>query len=136
MYIVPLAIKQRAPGVRQVFALLERNGTYMISLEATQATAIEAGIEFADLNGLALSAKPVQLDTLVFLPVDIDRTDFSAFYSWREVLPGTVPSKEVWRNFIWVSDSLNVNSQLNEIRIGDPHHTVYSVLTAYLKTFD
>jgi hypothetical protein len=136
MYIVPIAIRQRCPGVKQVFALLERNGTYMISVDATQGTAIEAGLEFAELNGLALSAQPLQADGIIFLPVDIHRTDFSAFYTWREVLPGTAPSKEVWRQFIWVSDSLNVNTLLNQISIGHPDHTAYSVLTTYLKTFD
>jgi len=70
---------------------------------------------------------------LIFLPVDCDKTDMSSFYSWREVLPGTVPSKEVWRQFVWASDSLDVNLLLNSILIGDPEHSVYSVLNAYLK---
>jgi hypothetical protein len=104
-----------------------------MSLDAGS-TPVEAALEFADGNGLALSGKPIQMGTLVFLPVDMGRTDFSAFYSWREVPPGTVPSKEVWRQFTWVSDSLDVNTLLNQIVIGDPDHTVYSVLNAYLKT--
>jgi len=135
MYIVPLAVHERSPGVKQIFALLERNGTYMISLDSAESP-IQAGRQFAELNGLVLLAQPMTVGDLVFLPVDIRRTDFSSFYSWREVLPGTAPSKEVWRQFIWVSDSLNINTQLNQILIGGPGHTVYSVVSAYLKTFD
>lgn len=126
MYVVPITVRQRNPSVKQVSVLLERNGTHLISLDGT-------GEEFAELNGLVLSSKPFQVGTIVYLPVDADRTDFSSFYSWREVAPGTVPSKEVWRQFVWVSDSLDVNTMLNEIVIGEPGLTVYSVLTAYLK---
>lgn len=128
-------MRSRSPSIKQIFALLERNGTYLISLEPGDAAPVELAREFAKLNGLALTADPVQAGELVFLPVDPDRTDFSAFYSWREVLPGTAPSKEVWRQFTWVSDSLGVNQQLNDILVGQPNHSVYSVLSAYLKTF-
>jgi hypothetical protein len=90
--------------------------------------------EFAEANGLPLLGKPQEVGEIVFLSVDMKRTDFSAFYSWREVPPGTVPSKEVWRQFTWVSDSLDVNTLLNQIIVAEPAHTVYSVLNAYLKT--
>lgn len=126
MYVLPITVRQRSPAVKQVSVLLERNGTHLISLDGT-------GEEFAELNGLALSGNPFQVGNIVYLPVDADRTDFSSFYSWREVAPGTVPPKEVWRHFVWVSDSLDVNTMLNEIVIGEPGLTVYSVLTAYLK---
>lgn len=126
MYILPIAMRERRAHVKQVSVLLERNGTHLISLDGT-------GEEFAELNGLILSGKPFQVGSILYLPVDVDRTDFSAFYSWREVAPGTVPSKEVWRQFVWVSDSLDVNTMLNEISIGDSGMTVYSVLAAYLK---
>jgi hypothetical protein len=90
--------------------------------------------EFAEANGLALLGKPQEIGEIVFLPIDMERTDFSAFYSWREVPPGTVPSKEVWRQFTWVSELLDVNTLLNQIVLGEPAHTAYSVLNAYLKT--
>lgn len=133
MYVVPLAVRNRGPAIKQIFALLERNGTYLISLGPGDG--VEIAREFAELNGLVLTADPVQAGELVFLSVDPDRTDFSAFYSWREVLPGTAPSKEVWRQFTWVSESLGVNQQLNDILVGQPNHSIYSVLSAYLKTF-
>jgi hypothetical protein len=89
--------------------------------------------QFAEVNGIALAGEPLTLGSCVFLPVDIRRTDFAAFYSWREVPPGTVPSKEVWRQFTWVSDSFDVNTMLNGIILGETGHTAYSVLHAYLK---
>lgn len=120
--------------MKQVWALLERNGTHLMTLDSTDGTPIDAAREFAESNGLALSAEPIQEGSLIFLPVDRRRTDFSAFYSWREVPPGTTPPKEVWRQFVWVSESLDVNILLDQIVLGEPEHTVYSVLNAYLKT--
>jgi len=129
MYIVPIAIRERSASVKQIWILLERNGSHLISLESgTDAH------QFADLNGLVLASEPVNAGPLTFLPVDMDRTDMSSFYSWREVVPGTVPSKEVWRQFVWVSDSLDVNKLLNDIVVGEPDHTVFSILRTYLKT--
>lgn len=129
MYIVPIAIRERSPSVKQIWVLLERNGAHLMSLEpGTDAR------QFADVNGLVLASDPVNAGGLVFLPVDISRTDMSSFYSWREVVPGTVPSKEVWRQFVWVSDSLDVNKLLNDIVVGEPEHTVFSILRTYLKT--
>jgi hypothetical protein len=134
MYVVPIALHKMAADVKQIWVLLERNGTHLMSLDLGGNTPLTAAREFADTNGIALDGDPIHLEDLVFLRVDTSRTDFSAFYTWREVLPGTVPWKEVWRQFTWVSDSLDVNTFLNEIRIGEPEHSVYSVLNAYLKT--
>jgi len=128
MYIVPIAVHKRTPDVKQIWVLLERNGTHLMFLDSGSDAR-----EFADGNGLALTGDPIQIGDLMFLPVDMRQTDFSGFYSWREVVPGTVPPKEVWRQFTWVADSLDVNILLNQIVIGEPEHTVYSVLNAYLK---
>ena len=124
----------RSPGVKQIWILLERNGTHLITLDSGDSTPVNAGLEFAEANGLVLSGEPSQRESLLFLPVDMRRTDFSGFYSWREVLPGTTPPKEVWRQFVWVSDSLDVNPLLDQLVIGESEHTVYSVVNAYLKT--
>ena len=134
MYIVPFAVHNRSGNVKQIWVLLERNGTHLVSLDVDD-TPVNAALEFAEANGIALSSQPFQDGSLVFLPVDIHKTDFSAFYSWREVPPGTVPAKEVWRQFTWVSDSLNVNTLLNEILLGDPKYTAFTVLNAYLKRY-
>jgi hypothetical protein len=128
MYIVPIAIHQRTPSITQIWILLERNGTHLISLDVGMDAA-----QFAEVNGIALAGEPTTVGSCTFLPVDMRHTDFSAFYTWREVPPGTVPSKEVWRQFTWVSDSLDVNTMLNGISLGEGGHTVYSVLDAYLK---
>ena len=130
MYIVPIGVCERSPTVKQIQVLLERNGTHLMTLEGD---GLDAAVEFAEANGLVLSSEPFQDGSLVFLPVDLKRTDFSCFYTWREVLPGTVPAKEVWRQFTWVSDALNVNTLLSELVVGTPGHTIYSVLDAYLK---
>ncbi len=134
MYIVPIAVHDRGPNIKQIHLFLERNGTYLISLDGANDSPVSAAHEFAEVNGLVLSSEPFQDGSLLFLPVDLGRTDMSSFYSWREVPPGTVPVKEVWRQFTWVSDTLNVNTLLNEIVIGYDEHTVYTVLKAYLKT--
>jgi len=135
MYIVPIAIHDRSPTAKQVWILLERNGTHLMSIDVDTDTPVNAAIEFAELNGIAPLSTPFQVGSAIFLPVDIHKTDFSAFYSWREVPPTTMPSKEVWRQFVWMSDSLNVNTLLNDIIVAEPGHTVYSVLNTYLKTF-
>ena len=129
MYIVPIAMRNRSSTVKQIWVLLDRNGTHLMSLDTGSSAQ-----EFAEANGLALLGKPQEIGEIVFLPIDMERTDFSAFYSWREVPPGTVPSKEVWRQFTWVSELLDVNTLLNQIVLGEPAHTAYSVLNAYLKT--
>jgi len=134
MYIVPIAVRNRGQGLKQVWALLERNGNHLISLDVNEEGPELAAKDFAELNGLSLTREPVHVDDLVFLSIDTHSTDFSNFYSWREVAPGTVPQKEVWRQFLWAPDSLSVNTLLNEIQIGGPNHTVYSVLNTYLKT--
>lgn len=94
MYIVPIALRPRGRDIQQVWVLLERNGTRLMTVDTVGNSPVSAAREFADANGLVLSSEPVESGTLVFLPVDIDATDFSSFYTWREVLPGTVPSKE------------------------------------------
>lgn len=122
-------MRNRSSTVKQIWILLDRNGTHLMSLDTGSSAQ-----EFAEANGLALLGKPQEIGEIVFLPIDMERTDFSAFYSWREVPPGTVPSKEVWRQFTWVSELLDVNTLLNQIVLGEPAHTAYSVLNAYLKT--
>jgi hypothetical protein len=133
MYIVPIATRARGSDIQQIWLLLERNGTHLMSVDTIGNSPVSSAEQFADANGLVLSSEPFESHGLIFLPVDCDKTDMSSFYSWREVLPGTVPSKEVWRQFVWASDSLDVNLLLNSILIGDPEYSVYSVLNAYLK---
>jgi len=130
MYIVPIAVHDRSPGVKQVSILLERNGTHLMTFDSVGSSPLE----FAESNGIILAAKPIQTESLIFLPVDIRRTDFSAFYTWREVPPGTTPPKDVWRQFVWVSESLDVNVLLDQIVVGEAEHSIYRILNAYLKT--
>ena len=83
MYIVPVAVYDRSPGVKQISIMLERNGTHLMTLDSVDGSPVNAALEFAESNGILLSADAVQRESLIFLPVDIRRTDFSAFYTWR-----------------------------------------------------
>jgi len=103
-----------------------------MSLDVARDSPVQAAKEFAEANGLALESEPLYMDTLLFLPVDIDRTDFSGFYTWREVPPGTIPTKEVWRSFVWVTENLGVNIFLQQILLAEAEHSAYSIITSYL----
>ena len=60
MYIVPIAVRERSPSVKQIWMLLERNGSHLMSLEpGTYAR------QFADVNGLVLASEPINAAGLV-----------------------------------------------------------------------
>lgn len=142
MYIVPVLIGTARPsGIQQYWLFLERNGTHLIQLDATPADAVDAAKSFADANDICLLGEPVLTGNLVFVTVDASKTDLTGFYSWREVPTGTIPSKELWRPFLWVSsndsaDPLGVNKMLDGIAIAEAPHTVSRVISAFrdLKT--
>ena len=138
MYVAPvLTGKSTSPGIQQYWLFLERNGTHLIRLEATEATAAaESAKEFADLNEIRFLGEPHVVGDIVFLCVDPAKTDLGAFYSWREVTAATIPSKEVWRPFLWVSsaeqtDPLGVNKMLEGITIAEAPHTVFRTISAF-----
>jgi hypothetical protein len=122
MFIVPYLARQLPNGLQQVWLFLERNGTHLIEIDASTAAA------YAATNGLG--AGPIkQVGDLLFLPVSIDEPGLAEFYSWREVVPGTLPLKEVWRPFIWsAATDLGVNGLLQDIQLSQTH-TAFSVLS-------
>ncbi len=141
MYIIPV-VESRKSGasehLRQFWLFLERNGTHLIETEATDAdAAVAAAQEFFEQNELSPSAEPFCIGDLVFAPVDATDKDLAAFYTWAETPPGTIPSREVWRPFLWASspdqvDPWGVNKLLDGIILSGANHTAFSVLRAYL----
>lgn len=130
MYIVPVFHSPlKSSSIQQTWLFLERNGNHLIEIES-----IAAAEAFAQENGLILSAAPYLRGDLIFLPVDPVATALQDFYTWREIVPGSVPLKEAWRSFLWAEEELGVNRYLEEVVIGEPNHTVYSVLESYFES--
>lgn len=136
MYIVPVLYTAR-PGtdLKQIWLFLERNGTHLIELDDGEP--VKAAKEFLETNGMTAAAEPIVVGDMVFMGIDPTSNDINSFYTWKEVPAGTIPSKEVWRSFLWLSangvDPLGVNRLLDTITLSDKH-TVFSVLSSYLKT--
>lgn len=136
MFIVPVLYKSRATELQQLWIFLERNGTHLIELSATAENAVEAAKEFLTTNEMTGVGEPIVVGDLVFVEIDPASKDIASFYTWREVPPGTIPSKEVWRSFLWLSskensDPFGVNRLLDSISLAEPSHSAFSVLAAY-----
>lgn len=135
MFILPFVqLPQRAVGLQQIWLFLERNGTHLIEVDrATQEDATQYAKEFMELNGLSSAAPPFFAENVVFCPVDPSAATLKDCYTWKETPSGTVPPREVWRTFLWVSseegqDPWGVNTLMSGIRLSDDSHTAYSVL--------
>lgn len=132
MYILPI-ITRRLPGknMDSVWLFLERNGTNLINGSAENP--IESAKQFMVENDMPLNGEPYVRGNIVFGPVDVNSPKLNAFYSWQETPPGTIPVRDVWRNFLWVpgNDTLNINNLLKDIQISEEGDTVYSVCAAY-----
>jgi hypothetical protein len=100
MHIVPIVLTPVKRGTKynlvKCSLLLERNGSGCI-----QVASLEDAKEFCSKNGLVLKGEPLCSKDVVFVEVDPAATILSEFYTWNEVLPSTVPMKEVWRPFVW-----------------------------------
>ena len=140
MYILPILVLSKPnTNLKQIWLFLERNGNHLIQLEATNETALVAAGEFLKLNEMESIGEPIIIGDIVFASIDPSSKELSSFYTWREVAPGSIPSKDVWRSFLWLSysdssDPLGVNRLLDTISLTDKGHNVYSVLSSYLKT--
>lgn len=130
VYVVPI-VCQNIASKNNVFLvkcslLLDRNGTSCINTNAPE--------EFAETNDLVLLSQNT-VDEIVFLEVDASKTDLQNFYTWSEVLPNTVPMKEVWRTFIWnTADVDNWGTNMNLNTIDCSPFSIGHVLNAYFKT--
>jgi hypothetical protein len=135
MYLVPiLQVKQEGTDILKFWVFLERNGNHLIQLDGPDY--ISAAETFSSDNGLTLLRSPVQLGDYVYIHVDSATRDLNLFYTWRETPNGTLPLKEAWRAFLWISDESNrdplgVNTLLKSISLGEPTHTAYSVLNTW-----
>lgn len=140
MYILPILVLSKPnTNLKQIWLFLERNGNHLIQLEATNESALVAAGEFLKLNEMESIGEPIIIGDIVFASIDPSSKELSSFYTWREVPPGSIPSKDVWRSFLWLSysdssDPLGVNRLLDTISLTDKGHNVYSVLSSYLKT--
>ena len=140
MYILPILVLSKPnTNLKQIWLFLERNGNHLIQLEATNESALVAAGEFLKLNEMESVGEPIIIGDIVFASIDPSSKELSSFYTWREVPPGSIPSKDVWRSFLWLSysdssDPLGVNRLLDTISLTDKGHNVYSVLSSYLKT--
>jgi len=141
MFIAPILLNGRTgTNLKQIWLFLERNGTHLIQIDATdEATAIHAANEFVAFNDMTAIGVPVVVGDIVFVNIDPASKDIHSFYTWKEVPAGTIPSKEAWRSFLWVStkdnvDPLGVNRLLDSIPLAEKTHSAFSVVTSYLKT--
>jgi hypothetical protein len=140
MYIVPILVKSNPnTNLKQIWLFLERNGNHLIHLDATDDTALVFAKKFLALNEMETIGEPIIIGDTVFASIDPSSKELSSFYTWREVSPGTIPSKDVWRSFLWLSysdssDPLGTNRLLDTISLTDQGHNVYSVISSYLKT--
>lgn len=121
---------ERSPGLQQIWLFLERNGSHLIEIDASD-NAVDHAKEFAELNSLALLDEPHCIDDIVYCPIEPTKSDLNSCYSWKETAPGTEP-KEAWRTFLWASaadntDPWGVNRLMDGISLSDKN-TVYSVL--------
>jgi hypothetical protein len=140
MYILPVVVSSKPnTDLKQFWLFLERNGNHLIELEATPETAAAAAADFLETNGMQPLGQPILVNDIIFATIDPMSKDLSSFYTWREVPPGTIPTKEVWRSFLWLStqesaDPLGVNRLLDTIPLADHGHSAFSVVSSYLKT--
>jgi hypothetical protein len=132
MYLLPILVDRRSALLSQAWLFLERNGTHMIEVPS-----LEAASAFLAENEIPVAGPPFLqkgLPDILFAPVDPNAKGLDAFYSWREVIPGSIPTKEAWRNFLWDSGgTLGINAHLGEILVS-PSHTVAQILEGFFAT--
>jgi hypothetical protein len=85
-----------------------------------------------DLSKFLLTDKELG-DNIIYCEVLPDRASLSNFYTWKETPPGTTPTREVWRPFLWVvspegNDTWGVNSLMSSISLSETQ-SVYSLLS-------
>jgi len=124
MFLVPYVVRSLPNEIQQVWLFLERNGTHLMETESAA-----AATAFAAANGLG-TGPTKQVGDILFLQVSASEPGLSDFYAWRDIVPGSLPLKEVWRPFLWsLNPELGVNVPLQEMTLA-PGHTAYTVLTA------
>ena len=122
-----------ATTMRQVWLLLERNGTFCSSVES-----VEDAATYATENEIPLAGAPFLRGGAVFLPVDSASSLLDQFYTWNETRPDEQPMRTVWRPFIWItannsdSDVWGTNVHLKDVLVGNGL-SVFQIITDYFE---
>jgi hypothetical protein len=134
MYLIPIVempVKNNEKyNLLKCSIFLERNGSACISIASLEAAKI-----YCAHNEIFLLGNPLVVGELIFAAVDPVKTDLSAFYTWSEVFPATLPMREVWRPFVWndvSTDTWGTNTYLDTIEC-EPY-SIGHLLFTYFKT--
>jgi len=124
MFLVPYILLPKSPTLHCIWLFLERNGTHLIEVAGSIS-------EFLEANELVAAAPPRTVGDITFVEIS-PNSDLASFYTWKETPPGTTPSREVWRAFLWAfsdtdEDPWGVNRQMETITLSQSY-TAYSVL--------
>lgn len=122
MFIAPILFGKQSGDITMMWVFLERNGTHLITVDG-----LAEATEFLEQNGFKYTSLTKKGDVLY--AIVSPTTDLSQFYTWTEVPPGTIPTRELWRPFIWTSVSQGTNEFLKTIPLA-PSVDAYSLLAA------
>ena len=125
--MVPYLKTSIAPNLLQIWILLERNGSHLMEIGS-----IEEALDFSVQNGIV--CEMVSQGDLIFMELK-NQLGLAAYYSWGEVLPGSIPSKEVWRPFLWTTGNEGVNHLLDSVQLS-PRYTAHSLIKPILSLSD
>lgn len=139
MYVIPIFERTinsiDTACIKQIWMLLERNGTYCSTVET-----VEDAIAYATENDIPLKGgEPVVSAPFIFLPVDSTSDQLDLFYTWNETRVDEQPMRHCWRPFSWIYSNTNANDDiwgtnvyLKDDFIGD-NISVFDVVTEYFK---
>ena len=137
MYVVPIferVINSMEGGeMKQIWVLLERNGTYCSSVET-----LEDATTYANENDIPILGQPVKSKNFIFLHVDSASHLLDQFFSWNETSPDEQPMRTVWRPFLWISndsseDVWGVNTHLKDVQVGQSV-SAFDLIVEYIQS--
>jgi hypothetical protein len=136
MYVVPIFQRmlnsKEGVDIKQIWTLLERNGTYCSSVET-----VEDALAYAKENEIPLNGEPLVSAHFIFLPVDSTSPLLDGFYTWNETQPDEQPMRTVWRPFVWISNSISkdvwgTNIYLKDFNIGN-NLSIFDLVNEYFE---
>ena len=127
MFIVPILFGKKSGHITMIWMFLERNGNHLISVDG-----LAEAKEFLDQNGFEYTSL-TKKDTIIYAMIN-PTADLRQFYTWAEVPPGTIPTKELWRPFIWSSVEHGTNEFLKSVQLA-PSIDAYTVVTHFNEAF-
>ena len=123
-------MKDAKSVLKSCWIFLDRGGNTCLTVNTMSDV-----LKFAEINGIFYNGTPRQVENIVFLDVDTEKTVLSDFYTWSET---TDPSLEVWRQFVWQlpitsdTDPWGINVHLNSLDCSP--YSIGHILTTYFKT--